>query len=86
MNIVKFRTRVGISMNMKSQKTIKFLFLVILCMSLLVFLPLETKATNVDGSAIIFPSDALTLQVIDINIWANGTLGAVQGASVLIIA
>jgi hypothetical protein len=86
MTIVKFRTRVGNSMKLQSQRTIKLLFSAALCMSLLVYLPLEINATNVEGSDIIFPSDTLALQEIEISVWANGTLGSVEGALVNISA
>ena len=54
-----------------------------LCLSLLIYVPISTQAIDVSGSEILLPADdTLALQEISITVWANGTSGDVNGASV----
>ena len=68
---------------MKSKnKVSKFLFLIILCVSLLTYTSIQTQAIDVSDSEFIMPTDTLALQRIELTVWAKGSSGDVLGASV----
>ena len=63
-------------------KVSKFLFLIILCVSLLTYTSIQTQAIDVSDSEFIMPTDTLALQRIELTVWAKGSSGDVLGASV----
>lgn len=68
---------------MKSKHQLsKAFFLILLCVSLLTFNSLTTSAKDLSNSEFIMPSDTLALQMIELTVHVNGTLGDVNNAIV----
>ncbi|MHA1552028.1 MAG: hypothetical protein ACTSQC_08790 [Candidatus Heimdallarchaeaceae archaeon] len=70
-------------MNKKTLINKSTILFVSLCLSLLIYVPISSQAIDVSDSEILLPADnTLALQRISITVWAKGTSGDVNGASV----